>query len=199
MGAPVLAGDRKVCRVLERTTSELVAGARAGDEVSWSGIVDRFERLVWSVARSFRYDASTTADIVQTVWLRLAERLEQVREPERLGSWLATTCRNEAVSSGRRSRRELVDGEVLTRIETRDVQQADAGEPVLEAATRDELLRAFSLLPESCQQLLRLSCAQPPLDYRTIAELVGRPVGSIGPSRQRCLERLRALMVTADA
>ena len=183
----------------EPTTGELLARAAAGDADAWGGIVDRFERLVWSVARTFRYDHATTADVVQTVWLRLAERCGEIRDPERLGSWLATACRNEAVSSSRRRRREVLDDKVLERLEARHPPGGDADESSIEDATRAEVLRAFTRLPEPCQQLLRLACADPPLDYRTISDLLGRPLGSIGPSRQRCLDRLRGLMVTADA
>ena len=188
------------CAVVDVTTAELLAGAADGDRDAWVGIVDRFERLLWSVARSFRYDDFTTADVVQTVWLRLAEHCGRIREPDKLASWLATTCRNECVSLGRRRNREVADTRIFDLAESQERGQlAGLDERPIDHETYRELLQAFVRLPERCQQLLRLMCTDPPLDYRTISNLTGRPVGSIGPSRQRCLARLRDLMVTADA
>lgn len=181
-------------------TTELLARAAAGDGDAWAAIVDRYERLLWSVARSFRYDDATTADVVQTVWLRLAEHCDRIRDPERLGSWLAITCRNECLSVGRRRQREYSDPRVSDLVELQEKGRvANVEERPIEDETHGEVLSAFARLPESCQQLLRLVCADPPLDYQTISDLTGRPVGSIGPTRQRCLGKLRELMVTTDA
>lgn len=181
-------------------TAELLERAAGGDRDAWAAIVDRFERLLWSVARSFRYDDATAADVVQTVWLRLAEHCGRIREPDRLASWLATTCRNECLSTARRRKREVTDARISDLVEAQDRGQlAGPDERPIEQETYREVLRAFVGLPESCQQLLRLLCTDPPPDYRTISDLIGRPIGSIGPSRQRCLSRLRDLMVTTDA
>jgi len=182
------------------TTAELLAAAAEGDRDAWAAIVDRFERLLWSVARSFRYDDATTADVVQTVWLRLAEHCRRIREPDRLASWLATTCRNECLSAARRRNREAPNARVSDLVESQERGQlASLDERSIDHETYREMLRAFARLPENCQQLLRLLCTDPPLDYQTISDLTGRPIGSIGPSRQRCLAKLRNLMVTADA
>lgn len=196
--APALSVHSSV--VDEVTTAELLAAASEGDHDAWAAIVDRFERLLWSVARSFHYDDATTADVVQTVWLRLAEHCRRIREPDRLASWLATTCRNECVSAARRRHREVADPRVADLVESQERGQlASLDERPIDNETYSEMLRGFAGLPESCQQLLRLLCADPPLDYRTVSDLIGRPIGSIGPSRQRCLAKLRDLMVTADA
>lgn len=184
--------------VKEATTSELLARAGARDAEAWAGIVQRYERLVWSIARSFRYDDATTADVVQTVWLRLAEHCGRIRDPERLASWLGTTCRNECLSIARRHR-EVCDETVLDRIDNQGRgRHGEVDERHMEDEMQNEALRAFSRLPAACQELLRLLCADPPLDYQSIAALTGRAVGSIGPTRQRCLGKLRELMVTAD-
>ena len=76
---------------------ELLRRVIDGDERAWDEVVDRFAGLVWSVARSYRLSSAATDDVVQTVWLRLAEHASRIRQPERLASWLATTTRNEAL------------------------------------------------------------------------------------------------------
>ena len=162
----------------------------AGDERAWDEVVDRFAGLVWSVARSFRLSSAATDDVVQTVWLRLAEHCGRIREPDRLASWLATTTRNEAL--------RVIRGNVrLTPQATMDDREPTT--PSVEERVADDFtLRAVLWRSPSCrqedQQLMRLLCAVPPLDYQTIAEMIGRPVGSIGPTRARCLERLKRLL-----
>lgn len=199
MGAAAPESYAPSATVHEATTAELLERAGGGDRDAWAAIVSRFERLLWSVARSFRYDDATTADVVQTVWLRLAEHCGRIREPDRLASWLATTCRNECVSAARRRKREVADAGIFGLVESQHrCQPAGLDERPIDQETYREVLRALARLPESCQQLLRLLCADPPLDYRTVSDLIGRPIGSIGPSRQRCLARLRELMVTTD-
>ena len=76
---------------------ELLSRVIAGDERAWNEVVDRYAGLVWSVARSYRLSSAATQDVVQTVWLRLAEHCARIRQPDRLASWLATTTRNEAL------------------------------------------------------------------------------------------------------
>jgi RNA polymerase sigma factor (sigma-70 family) len=146
---------------------------------------------VWSVARSFRLSSAATDDVVQTVWLRLAEHCSRIREPDRLASWLATTTRNEALRVIRGNSRLTPQASVA---ELSEPTTPSVEERVSDDATLRAVLVAFSQLSEEDQQLMRLLCAVPPLDYQTIAELIGRPVGSIGPTRARCLERLKRLL-----
>jgi RNA polymerase sigma factor (sigma-70 family) len=175
----------------ERTVTELLAAAGSGEQAAWDGLVERFGRLVWSVVRGFRLDAASAADVSQTVWLRLVENVSRIRDPERLASWLATTARNESI----RAKRKL-DRSVPTMFEFDVVDDTVA--PLDERMIRDEgiakVAAAFNDLAPQCQDLLRLLTADPPLDYETIATIVERPIGSIGPTRARCLERLRRLL-----
>lgn len=171
-----------VGRLLER--------AAGGDQQAWDEIVDGYAGLVWSVARGYRLGALTD-DVVQTVWLRLAEHCERIRDPERLSSWLATTTRNEALRVARRQQRSVSIGHYQ--------DEADDSVSTLEELATDDdtlqhVLRAFARLPRRDQELLRLVCAVPPIDYATIAELLDRSIGSIGPSRNRALARLRRLL-----
>jgi len=179
----------------ERTTTQLLVAAAGGDATAWNAIVARYERLVWSVVRGYRLDAASAADIAQTVWLKLVENLDRIREPERLPSWLATTARNEALRMVRAQQRTIP-----TEFEHDLVDDAlpapDAA--LLENEQLAELVTAFGELPEECRRLLRLLTTDPPLDYDTISELTGRPKGSIGPTRGRCIERLRRIMHRHD-
>lgn len=164
----------------------------AGDQEAWDAIVEQFGGLVWSVARSYRL-GSLTDDVVQTVWLRLAEYSDRIREPDRLASWLATTTRNEALGVLRKQSRAVSVGDVPERS---DASVSTLDEIVTDDDTLGHVLAAFKRLPEKDQELLRLLCTVPPLDYATIADLLGRSIGSIGPSRDRSLKKLRKLLPT---
>ena len=179
----------------EVSTTDLVAAAGAGDRKAWDALVDRYARLVWSVIRGFRLDEATAGDVSQTVWLRLVENLERIRNPERLASWLATTARNEAIRTKR-----LYDRTVPTAVEFQIVDSDPAVDSGLLATERDaEVAEAFASLDDDCQELLRAVTADPPLDYETIAAMLGRPIGSIGPTRARCLEKLRRALESIQA
>lgn len=161
-----------------------------GDQEAWDELVDGFGGLVWSIARGYRLGALTD-DVVQTVWLRLAEHSARIREPDRLAAWLATTTRNEALRVATRQARTVSLAELPERS---DATASSIDDIVADSDTLDHVLHAFSQLSESDQRLLRLLCTVPPLDYATISELLDRPIGSIGPSRERCLKRLRRLL-----
>jgi RNA polymerase sigma factor (sigma-70 family) len=170
---------------------ELLSRVVDGDELAWKELVDRYAGLVWSVARSYRLSSASTDDVVQTVWLRLAEHCGRIREPDRLASWLATTTRNEALRVIRGNTRLMPQATVA---ESAELTSPSVEERITDDATMRAVLRAFAQLSDDDQQLLRLLCTVPPLDYQTIAEMLGRPIGSIGPTRARCLERLKRLL-----
>lgn len=173
------------------TTTDLVDAALHGDRTAWNAIVDRYNRLVWSVVRGYRLGDASAADVAQTVWLRLVENLDRIREPERLPSWLAATARNEALRVLRSSQR-MVPTEFDFDLEDESVADVD------ETLIRDERLArlgaAFKKISADCRQLLRLLATDPPLDYDTISELIGRPKGSIGPTRARCISKLHRVL-----
>ncbi len=161
-----------------------------GDQQAWDELVGRFGGLVWSIARGYRLGALTD-DVVQTVWLRLAENCDRIREPERLAAWLATTTRNEALRVSKKQARTLSVGEVPERT---DNTVSSLEELITDDDTLARVMQAFAKLAPADQDLLRLLCTVPPLDYATIAEMIGRPIGSIGPSRERTLAKLRKLL-----
>ncbi len=170
---------------------QLLRRAADGDRPAWDELVDRYSRLVWSVARSFGLEDATAADVSQTVWLRLVEHCDRIRDPERLAGWLATTTRREALRVLKSQRRQQ-PSEMVANTPDRVSPQPD--ELLIDDETSRAVFAAFGELSDSCQQLLRLLCAEPRLDYATISGVIGRPVGSIGPTRARCLDQLRRLM-----
>lgn len=176
--------------------ANLLARAAAGERGAWDELVERYSRLVWSVVRSFRLDTATAADVTQTVWLRLVEYAGRIEEPDRLPGWLATTARNEALRVSRLSRRNVA---LPDDADPPDRAAPSPEEQVMEADLSERVAGAFAHLDEGCRQLLGLLTLDPPLDYATISEVIGRPVGSIGPTRGRCLERLRALLAAGEA
>jgi RNA polymerase sigma factor (sigma-70 family) len=175
--------------------TELLRKASAGDQAAWNAIVDRFSSLVWATARAHRLSRGDAADVAQTTWLRLVEHLDRIREPERLGAWLATTARHESLRVIRRAAREEPSGEADL-FEAPDSLTLDRH--LLDEERHGFLWRAFAALSERCKRLLRLLMADEEPSYEEVGAALGMPVGSIGPTRIRCLEKLRATMATAE-
>jgi RNA polymerase sigma factor (sigma-70 family) len=162
--------------------------AQAGDDVAWGAIVDRFAGLVWSTTRAHRLSTADAADVTQTTWLRLVEHLDRIQDPERLGAWLATTARHECLRLIRLRGRELPTDEA----DLFDAPADDSLDRRLLADERDTVLqRALATIGERCQALLRLLAAVEPPSYEEIGAALGMPIGAIGPTRARCLEKLR--------
>lgn len=166
---------------------QLVAAALAGDRDAWGQIVHRYERVAWKVVSGFDLSPEDRADVFASTFFRLFERLATIREPEKLPGWIATTARNEALTLLRTRAREVPVDSVG------DTPVAGSGPDgrLLDLELRAALRVAFEELPGECRELLTLFTVDPPLTYDEIAEITGRPRGSLGPSRRRCLERLR--------
>lgn len=169
----------------------VVSAAADGSEEAWAGIVDRYTPLVMSVIRRHRLYADDSQDVYQTVWLRLVERLDSLREPRALPAWLMTTTKNECLRVLRTADRSTpLDPEVLAR----SAPSADCPEPdegLLRHERHQALLGAFAELPDHQRELLLMLLADPPPTYAQIAERLGISVGYIGPTRARALARLR--------
>ena len=177
--------------MIEPSLTDLVRAAAVGDQAAWNTIVDRFDGLVWATARAHRLPQADAADVAQTTWLRLVEHLDRIRDPERLGGWLATTARNECLRHIRLHGRELPSDEA----ETFEADAQESPEVALLSEERDSALwRGFSRLSDRCQALLRLLVSPAEPSYEEIGAALDMPVGAIGPTRLRCLEKLRAIV-----
>jgi RNA polymerase sigma factor (sigma-70 family) len=177
--------------------TELLRRAADGEQAAWNGLVDRYTNLLWAVARGHRLSTEAAADVVQTCWLRLLENLGRINQPERLGAWLATTARHECLRQLRRSGREE-PAEHAT-LERPDPSAADVEAGLLLEERDAELWQALDRLGERCRELLRVLMADPPPSYEAVSAALEMPIGSIGPTRARCLGKLRSLLVSAGA
>jgi RNA polymerase sigma factor (sigma-70 family) len=191
---PTLTTRRPAARRSPADVARIVSAAAGGDARAWDTLVDEFGGLVWGVVRGYRLSEADTADVVQATWLALVEHLGDLRDAGCVGGWLATTARRNCLQVLRAGKREVPSGDDLPEaVEDLDLV---AG---LALAQRDAALwRAFDRLPGRDQSLLRLLVADPPPSYEEISAALDMPIGSIGPTRARALERLRAELARAD-
>ena len=172
------------------TVVALVARAARGDPGAWDEIVERYAPLVWSICARFQLSSHDREDVSQSVWLLLVEQLGKLREPAALPGWIATTTQREClrvVMAARKSERlgtglddalQFVDHTIID-------------EEILMAERNAALRAACAELPTRCQQLLAMLTSDPPCSYAEISEKLQVPMGSIGPQRARCLDRMR--------
>jgi RNA polymerase sigma factor (sigma-70 family) len=174
--------DRQAARRGERDTETLVAAA-------WSQLIDRYAVLIRSVCRAHRLCDADADDVAQLTWLRAVEHIGRLRDPDRFGAWVGTTARHECLRVLRGRKRVVPTAdEVQTPL---FAAHADPAETELAAERRDAVRSALSVLPERQRTLLRLLHSEPAPSYEAIGTALDMPVGSIGPTRGRALERLR--------
>lgn len=177
-------------------TGVLVIAAATGDESAWESLVDRFADLVWSVARAHGLDHADAADVSQTTWLHLAEHIARINEPDKVGAWLITTARRESLRTIRGVRRHvLMEDSPDWQLQDPTIE---VDERLADLITQARVRAAFDSLAEPCRQLLRILMADPPPSYADVSEALSIPIGSIGPTRARCLQRLRQLLARKD-
>jgi len=165
-----------------------LAKALSGDEASWRIIIDEFSLPIWQWARSYGLTREEAEDVAQNVWYKLKDKGSSIQEPARLPGWLATTTKREALTILRRRRRMVDTSDELVE-ELHDPQPA-AAELVEAGDMSSSVMAAFQTLSDACRQLLAL-CWSGNLTYEDIAGILGKSIGYIGPTRQRCLQLLR--------
>ena len=163
-----------------------VRAAAAGDDRAWAAIIARFGTTIRAVARRHRLNHADQEEIVQRTWLRLIERIHTIREPAAMAGWLATTARRECLRLQGARAREVLGGDVPVTVDTETVD-----ETVIAAERADALHGAVDRLTGRQRALMKLQLVQPALGYDEIGSALGLPVGSIGPTRGRSLDRLR--------
>jgi RNA polymerase sigma factor (sigma-70 family) len=168
----------------------LVERAVNSDQTAWNDIVERYAPLVWSVCARYRLNEADIEDVGQTVWLLLVEHLGELREPAALPGWLVTTTHRECQRALTTARKTEGAGTKLD--DALLVVDGTLIEQEILAAEQNAALRlALRELPPRCQQLLAMLISDPPYSYAEISAALDMPMGSIGPQRSRCLERLR--------
>ena len=184
--------------------ADLVSRARNGDQRAWDALVEQYAQLIWSICRRHRLSDADAEDAGQSVWLHLVGQLDQLRNPAALPGWLATTTRRECARI-LRIRQGAQTAGYVPEVDNIPEEQARTAEQELLVAERHAALReALTELPPPCQRLMAMLAADPPVPYAEISARLGIPVGSIGPTRARCLNRLRhhpaiAALIDADS
>jgi RNA polymerase sigma factor (sigma-70 family) len=175
----------------DSVVTDLVARARCGDTQAWNALVERYTPLISSICRRHRLDRADAEDVSQSVWLRVVAQLDKIREPAALPGWIVTTTRRECGHVVRAARGPHAVSYALDAENMPDRQAEVAGQELLAAERRAALHEAFTDLPGAWQQLVTELTMDPPTPYAEVSVRLGIPVGSIGPTRSRCLNRMR--------
>jgi RNA polymerase sigma factor (sigma-70 family) len=171
--------------------TDLVARAGNGEKQAWDALVERYSPLIWSICRRYRLGDADACAVGQSTWRQLVGQLDKVQDPGALAGWLAATAWRECgnvrfATGGRQIAREIADAG-----RPPSYQITMAGQERLMAERHASLREAFSRLSPCCQRLLTLLMHEPPMSDTEISARLGVPAGSIGPTRSRCLEKLR--------
>ncbi|MEM7093227.1 MAG: sigma-70 family RNA polymerase sigma factor [Actinomycetota bacterium] len=169
--------------------AELVDRIRSGDQQAWNELVDRHSGLLWRLARSVVNDDAAASDAMQTAWLRLLQYIDRIADPSAVRAWLATTTRREAIALSKSMARQQASDPLEWSFDEPTPAADDPSSKAAEAEQRDVVLAEFATLSEKCRQLLTLHAHK--IAYDVIADTMDMPVGSIGPTKARCLETLR--------
>jgi RNA polymerase sigma factor (sigma-70 family) len=174
------------------SVAALVGAAGRGDQQAWSELVSRFGGMIASVGRRYGLSAADIGELQQTTWLRLVENLHRIEQPERVGGWLATTASRQSLQLLKRaSRYTLGADQVLANLPDDHTFEDDA----LPAGEEQKMLmRGWSRLKPRCQELLSLLISDDAVGYKELSQMLDMPIGSIGPTRARCLEHLKRLI-----
>ncbi|HXH59939.1 MAG TPA: sigma-70 family RNA polymerase sigma factor [Fimbriimonadaceae bacterium] len=178
--------------------ARLVGRCRAGDPRAWDVLVDRFSNLVFSICRRVGLSHADAEDATQTVFLRLFQNLDRIDEPEALAGWLSVTTSREALRVKRIAGRTVnLDAEDRGLEETLVAEEEAADEVASVAESVFTVTNALETLRKKCQDLLRALYLEDEPSYTEISTRLGIPIGSIGPTRARCIETLRSNLAKA--
>ena len=175
-------------RTSEVTVAALAVGAAAGDERAWAVLVHRLDPLVRGVVRGYRLGSADAEDVVQTTWLHAFRCLPQLREPAAFPKWLTVTARRESLRALQRGVREVLLEEPQP---AREAEPVTVEQLVIDREQRAAVHAAVSRLPLRQRSLLGAILRTPGVSYDELSDLLGMPMGSIGPTRERALRRLR--------
>lgn len=184
---------------MEPSDKELLAACRRGEETAWEQLVQRYQRLVFTIPRRAGLNEDQAADVFQEVFATLLRKLNDIDDPERLHAWLVTTARRTTSRVIAKAQLSIsVDDYAETlgeKLAATPDNAALADELLLRLEEQHRVRRALERLDERCQKLLKLLFYESePLSYAEIASLLGTSEGSIGPTRARCLEKLLRLL-----
>jgi RNA polymerase sigma factor (sigma-70 family) len=171
--------------------TDLVTRAAKGEKQAWDALVERFIPLIWSICRNHRLSNADAEDVGQIVWMQLTGQLGKIRDPAALPGWLVTVTRRECLRVMDATHRLPMVGYVIDAEIIADERSAAAEQELLATERHAALREAFAALSPSDQQLIAMLLGDPPVSYAEISARLGIPVGSIGPTRRRCVDKLR--------
>jgi RNA polymerase sigma factor (sigma-70 family) len=184
------------------TTDNRASGAddpltavKSSDEQGWNALIERYQPIINSVCRSYRLTPEDAADVSQTVWMKVVDNLDRIREPRAIPAWIKTTAIRAALALLRtRNRLTLLDvsqdNSAAWSPLNPSLYSSEVDARMLDAERQSAVRDGLAELAESHRALLRLLVADPPISYQQISDQLGLPVGSIGPTRARCLRKL---------
>jgi RNA polymerase sigma factor (sigma-70 family) len=179
---------------LASRSGRLFEAYRAGDEAKMADLVQVLTPILWHTVRSVRLDSATTEDVLQTVWLTLVRKADTITEPQAVLQWMVVTARREAWRVAKATARVRPEDLESAAGQDQTPSEDSVEDDVVTADTRARLWRHIQRLPERCQALLRVIAFADRPDYAQIARSLGMPQGSIGPTRGRCLAKLRVAL-----
>jgi RNA polymerase sigma factor (sigma-70 family) len=180
------------------SVEQLVQAAREGDSRAWTAIIQRYGGLIRNVARRYRLSPADVEDVSQLVWAKLFDHIDRIREPRALPGWIAKTTANTSLGLAKTQVR-VIPTDPVTLTQRKDSARpfsgtSDLGEPPAVLQRKEDLTylrKGMEELPTEQRDLLVLLMADPPMTYQQISQQLGRPIGSIGPTRARIIDRLR--------
>lgn len=175
----------------DESDGTLVTRARAGDAAAWDALIERLGNRIWGVVRAHRLGKADAEDVFQVTWMRLLTHLDTIRQPDSVGAWLVSTAKHESLRLLRHGERQVPSSDEYRFDLSADALALPPDAGVLASERQTAIWNALGKLPAHCQQLLRLLMADPPPSYEEIGQALDMPIGSIGPTRGRCLEHLR--------
>jgi RNA polymerase sigma factor (sigma-70 family) len=181
----------------EASDEELIGACRKGDGLAWDALVERYQRLVYTIPARYGLTPAEIDDVFQSTWLSLLRNLKTLREPDRVSAWLVTTARRECWERRRGSDYErTVSTDLDSVLQDTESEELSPEEIVVQFREHQVLQEAIGRLGQRCQDLLGMlyfDASSP--SYADVAEKLDTPIGSIGPMRARCLKKLRGLLM----
>ena len=191
--------DKFPAKALAREDGELVRACRKGDETAWDELVERYQRLVFAIPRRSGLSESQAADILQEVFLTLFQKLDEIKQPDKIRSWLVTTAKFKTWGTVR-SEKGFYTPETEEEMEYEMASLTDesplAEEKLIQLEEQHKIRTALKKLEERCQKILSMIyLTEPSASYAEVAEAIGVGATSISPLRSRCLKKLEKILV----
>ncbi len=178
----------------ESEIEALLRKCRKGDAEAWATLIERFRGLVYSVPIQLDLSEDDAADVFQHTFQALLSNLDRIENPQHLGRWLAVTASRESLRLRRAMERMPSTAEPGALEELLDEEERNAETNAMRSLQTQEIQEAMRAMPERCRQLLNLLFFEDHLGYQEISERVNIPIGAIGPTRARCLEKIRKIL-----